>query len=77
MAKDNLHMMERLLDAKVDPVAEDVKEIKSMMNTYSERANSAHSRIDKYENRIYGLLVGAGVGGGGFGAALYKLFLGH
>ena len=36
-------------------------------------ASNAHNRIDKHESRVWGIIAGSGLGGGGIAAFIIKL----
>ena len=81
MANDtSLHLLEKLLDARVQPVADNIKDVKNMLTEALEISHRANNRIDAYENKVWGLVVGMfGVGGaGGYTLpAFVKWLIGH
>lgn len=52
----------------------EVGAVRSDLGQVNLRANEAHKRIDAHENRLIGWMAGIGIGAGGFGAFLVKLF---
>lgn len=80
-----IELLKELLEAHVGPIREDIREMRndsrigmaamrSDIGVIAKRAEEAHSRIDKHENRLTGWLAGIGLTGTGIGAALAKLF---
>jgi hypothetical protein len=73
MARDaQLAMLERLFEAHLGPIRDDMREVKEASKQSYAHAEQAHKRIDKHENRFLGLMAGVGIGGGAFGAWLQK-----
>ena len=67
-------MLEKLFNAHLGPMRDDIREIKDGGKIAYQRADDAHRRIDRYENRFFGWLAGISLGGGAIGAWLAKSF---
>lgn len=81
-AKTDLNLLKELFEAHLGPIRRDIQEIKDGQKDGAEktekakdRADDAHSRIDGWENKGWGVLAGLGglsLGSGGIGAILTK-----
>lgn len=72
-------MLEKLFDAKLGPMAEDIRDIKSSHKAMQvsvdmayNHAEDAHKEIAKYRNRLIGWMVGSAGTGSAFGVWLGK-----
>jgi len=66
------NLLEKLFEAHLGPIKEDIREIKDKYADAYKHADNAHKRLDKYENRLWGLLPGIGIGSSAVGAWLVK-----
>lgn len=80
MAKNEVTLLEKLLDAKIEPLKDGLNEIKGIVSTNRKEIGEAQDRIARYENRFVGYIFGAASAGGvgGIGAGwLLKIFVSH
>jgi hypothetical protein len=65
-------LLEKLFEAHLGPIKEDIREMKEKGAVAHLHADNAHKRIDKYENRFWGWLAGVGISSSAIGAWLVK-----
>lgn len=63
MPDRNLDLLEKLFDAKLEPIHDKLATILALET----RLLKVETDLSKYRNRIFGFLVGGSVGGGAFG----------
>ena len=77
--QQHLALLEKLFDAKLAPMQDGQQEIKELLENISVIAHSAHSRLDKWENRAWGFSAALASVSAGLGIVANKLvvFLFH